>query len=515
MEESSLYPIATSNRGAGLASGVSFYDGAVIVRFGAVYTVGQYWNGQDWWVLRPTDGTVVITSTSPEAVGDGQAAPSVGAARVRNGAVWNWNTGDEAAQGSGLSAGVGYGRQGWDSHDPRVDSGGGNTITNSMIYEDSINIDPAHTGRPFVASSEGAFMKAVSLADEIVEPQPRPQILSDLALLTVVDSVPRLGAFRPGAHTRRKAYRWTVHDLNLSLLPSNLPSPSSTPRYESTLSRVQRHHVMGHLNYDSNRPFMPSNHMNNYGTNNGRDIASAVLLAMTDSVTESQRNHLINSVVQIGIDVFDRYNEGGRWNPNGGLYIGYKLPLVVAATLLDNAAMRVVAGTNPSRSPVSASFAEDRATWIITKADIDRSVDGERQTYTAVDLGMPEWGEQHTRQNGRDDRRVGARYRAENVTTYLGAATAANLIAGARETWNWKPCFDYADRLLHRTFWRDNAAGNAILRRRFGSDNYVDAFNARPRPYGSYFPVRFHVQMARAFRGSQVDPSGVPIWDWS
>lgn len=478
-------------------SEISMYGGAITFTLDTSYTNGTYWNG-DPWVLRPGAGSVTITADTPAATNT---------SRYSNGAMWNWNTGAEAV-------GNGAGNQGWDSYDVAVAQ---------TSYNDTRNIAPGRTGSSFVATTEGAYTKAVSRATSSITGQARPQVMSDVGILTIVDSAPPSNAFRPGAHTTNKAHRWTTDDLDLSLFPSGLDAGGNgggywTPTYS-------RHHIMGSLEYNANRIIMPTNHMFNYGAWNAQGLASAALRAMTTLVDANTRLEIIRSLVQIGIDVYDRYNEGGRWIPAGALYCGYKLPLVIAATLLDDANMKAVAGVNPTDNGGDA-FCEDRQIWIVSASDVGRSlIKPVHEQYITADIGMPEWGEQHTKQSNRDDRRESHRdgedgsyggtppvlYRSINSRWQIGAATVCNLITGARAVWNYEPFFQYADRIAHRNFYRDNSGttGNDTLISTYGSANFADA-----QVSSSNLVDALHLHMARTYRGTATDKSGVAIWDW-
>jgi len=493
-----LISLSVSAGGVSLTTRIGVYSDAITFTFDTNYTVGTYWNG-DPWVLRPGGGDVTITATSPTMLGDGTIADSIGVNRVRHGSMWNWNTGSEAELPTGGSIqGTGTSDNGWDSHNPKIDSGGGNTITNAAQYSDVRNIDPENTGVDFVASTAGAFMKALSDLDTTsLENEARPQILEEVGLLTVVDTAPPANAFRPGAHTTTKAHRWLTSDLDFSAVPSGLTAPASAPTYATALSKVEKHHIMGSLNYDSNRILMPSGSMHDYGANNAEAIVQAVLLAMTDGVTTEERETLLKSVVQIGIDVYDRYNEGGRWNPLGGLYTGYKLPLVLAATLLDDTSIKAVADANPNNTDVFEAFHEDRQIWVLTSSDTGRTLDGGNEQYIASDEGDPEWGEQHTKQNGRDDRRENATYRAINHQYIVPAALACQMITGARTNWNWQPFFDYADRIMERDWF---ASGETI----FGTGTVWIDENTDSNTVSN-----FHQDMWTSFRASY----GGAIWN--
>lgn len=482
-----LISLTVSPGGGAQASSIGVYSDAITFTLDTNYTVGTYWNG-DPWVLRPGAGSVTITATSPTALGNNTTPTFTGADRVRHGTVLNWNTGAEAAADFSIQNGVGALEQGWDSYDP--------VSVDWLPYETTRQVDPALTGSNIVVSAEGSVMKAISNPDGSVG-NGRGSTLTDVGLLSVVDSAPPSNAFRPGAHTLTKAHRWTLADVDYSLVPSGLTAPASAPTYASAMTKVGRHHIMGALEYDKLRTSMPQNHMGSYGADNARHIADALLLSMTDAVTAQERETLINSIIQIGIDVYDRYNEGGRWHPAGGLYCGYKLPLVLAATLLDDAGLKAVAAVNPTASPVHDAFCEDRQIWYLTSADTGRTLDAGNEQYLAGDEGDPEWGEQHTEQSGRDDRDEWAAYRDINTRAQIGAALAGQMVTGVRTNWNWQAYFDYADRVMERDFF---ASGETLA---FGGTVYGDNYS------GSNPIPTFQKDMWSSFRASY----GGAIWN--
>jgi hypothetical protein len=95
-------------------------------------------------------------------------------------------------------------------------------------------------------------------------------------------------------------------------------------------------------------------------------------------------------------------------------------------------------------------FQEDMQTWYVRQYDVGRVVhtnDGRpREQYIQADVGIPEWGEQHTSQEVRDGRNWDAYYRDNVYSGSMGHALAAHLTAGAVSQWNWPAFFDYMDR---------------------------------------------------------------------
>lgn len=442
---------------SGAATSLGFYSDAITLTFGTSYTTGRYWNGEDAYVVRPPGGVVTITATTPTALGNNAAPANFGDNRVRHGTMLNYNLG-----GGGNA-------QAFDSHEP---SGWGTSIV--MPYSSSRQADPALTGSPIVVSAEGSIIKSISIVDGDISiwPGRPPVMLTDAGVLTIVDSAPPANAFRPSPHIASKAHRWTTADVDLTLVPSNLTVAASAPSYAAALAKVERMHMMGHTVGFQNRQIRPTNHQREYGADIGRDTAYALLLAMTNAVTTEQRERLIYGIVQIGIDVYDRYTVGGQWLPDGGVNVAEKVALVTAATLLDDAGIKAVADNN--------DLHEDAQIWVLTGSDIGRGV----EPYIASDVGDPEWGNKHATFPVQDSRAESVQYRDINTRSQIPSALACQMITGARAVWNYQPYFDYADRVMERNFFDSGEtlgggrfpSGGTIYNGNYVGDNPIGPF---------------------------------------
>jgi hypothetical protein len=412
------------------ASSVSQYG--ITWGFDTDRPVGQYANG-DWWV----NGPVTLTRITPESTEvDG---------RVVHGTMIDP---------------VG-GTQGFDSYDSDMDYV-------PDLYVLDLNVDPGATGEPLTVE-EGSVVSSISL--DSPDDNGRP-VLSDLAILTVVDEQPPADAFRPGPYSDDKSAQWTESDLDYGVLRS-LSVPDSAPDLGTVTESVEWFWNEQNTGWTA-RPVHAANNQPNYGREIAYTLGDALLSLHLDYSEEEKRDLFVN-VVQRGIDIYDRASEGGIWKGNGGHNHGRKMPMLLAGLALDDQNILGMADADKN-----LTFQEDRTTFFVSEADVGREMEGDRETYREKDLGMPEWGAKHTRQPSRDDRRWGAQYRWVG-SGFMHHALAAHLTDGAVEAWNHPPFFAYLDRYvrkgspssnkkneiqpLARDFWeeyRSEGAGEAL-----------------------------------------------------
>jgi hypothetical protein len=477
---------------------ISMYDGAITFNFDGNYPVGTYWNGDPFIV---TPGTIGITSISPASTNVG------GDGRWRNGAQTAWMVGAECAGGSSPGPGVGsVFSQGMDA---KADI--------NFTYDANKNMDPGRTGQPWSITGEETVFKCVSRASPGTAPRP---VNDWMGYLTVVNTTPTQDSWRPAPFTAskstQKAATYTFADIDWTRLPNLAPTANTPTDYDAIISKIRYCHFMSHLNYDHARHFMSSNQMNNYGANNARDIATAALWACTTQGTTEQRQNVIKYLIQIGFDVYERCKNGGVWYGNGGLYHGYKLPLVLAATFLQDQDMIDLCDGTTLNNGTFRNFGEDQQTFIIQPSDVSRDLAFLNIEYLAGDVGMPEWGEQHQSSPGRDGRQwfspsrsageQGAGYRQISLRYQVGAAMATNIITGARAVWNWPAFHWYTDRLCNGTFYFDGGSdpyGNPP-----NGDNPVSAYATGNS--GNEFST-FAVEMFNAYRATY----GGELWTWA
>ena len=356
--------------------------------FGETRETGRYANG-DWWVMGP----VTITEITPRS--------SNSDGRVINGTMVN-------PIGSS---------QGYDSHN------------SDMPYRSELNVAPSMTGQP-LSITTGSVVSSISKASPNANGRP---LLDDLAILTVVESRPAADAFRPHPYGQDKTARWRESDLDYGILQS-LPKVSNMPDRDRLASRALRFWNEQHTNW-LQRTVQASNNQAVYG----REIANKtgqMLLILHLDLPMAEKRDIFVGVVQYGLDIYGRLQEGGQWVPNGGHNAGRKMPMLLAGLALGDET--IIARANRDEDP--NRFQEDAQTFIVSE---DHPLYG--QEYHASDIGMPEWGVRHWRDPSRDRKSWGAPYRWIG-SAMLGHALAAHLTPGAVEAWNWEPFFDYIDR---------------------------------------------------------------------
>ncbi len=284
--------------------------------FDKSYPAGQFANG-DWWVVGP----VVVTSLTPAFTGTG------------NGWEANPNSGD---------------LQGLDS---RLEG-----FTASRV--------PA---LPYTAAVGKSIVKAISKSGTCGnDGQFHYPCITTAAVLTVLGSVPpNNGAdrFRPPYFGSDKPI-FTTGQLKLSILPSKAPVAGSR-----ALAQVARRYQRVQIDYGNtwygrymhatdNYAFIDSptnDDVSEYGAELGRDSAEVALRLMLNDSNSAKMPALIN-YVQAGIDFYGMHKGGVTWYSEGGHFLGRKLPAVIAATMLDDAAMKSeIAGA------VYSSYGDDDA----------------------------------------------------------------------------------------------------------------------------------------------------------
>jgi len=182
----------------------------------------------------------------------------------------------------------------------------------------------------------------------------------------------------------------------------------------------------------------------------GRDMAHKLaegLLSLHLDYSNEEKETLFIRLVQYGIDVYGTAREGGKWEDLGGHNQGRKMPMILAGLALKDP--EILEYADAAKHFI---FQEDRQTWYVTESDVGRTLytadKRPREPYTRDDVGIAEWGEQHTRQPVRDGRNWDAYYRNNVYSSCMGHALAAHLTPGAVELWNWPAFFDYMDRVF-------------------------------------------------------------------
>ncbi|MEJ5260058.1 MAG: LamG-like jellyroll fold domain-containing protein [Anaerohalosphaeraceae bacterium] len=292
-----------------------------------------------------------------------------------------------------------------------------------------------------------------------------PQIRT-AAVLTVVQTPPPAGAFRPPYCGTNKTSLYTVSNLDYSKLARLTPVPGA-PTLATAETWFQKV-WLDHKGTWTGRYLHPSDNMPDYG----RDLAhqtTAAALILNLNYTNAQKETLLIRYVQLGIDLYGILKAGGSklWINDGGHMSGRKLPILFAGTVLNNdTEMKAIGAKSgqylytapygPGNPPADyIHFGEDDQVFYVSQADVNAtnspswspdSRDAERIPYSAADIGLPEWGIVHATNPYKSNKYWLTAYR-ETGCTFVGAALVCRIM-NIKDAWNHPAFFDYTDRYM-------------------------------------------------------------------
>lgn len=279
--------------------------------------------------------------------------------------------------------------------------------------------------------------------------------LREIQVLTIVASAPASGTFRPPYIGRVGKTSWNESKLNYAKLRSlakpngglNVPSLTRlTDNFKYPWIYKNEGAGNSHFRPLLNHPYRDDSKLS---ANYGRELshmASEALLSLQLNYTKQEKRNLTVSMVQIGIDAYGAVQYGSaNFYADGGHNNGHKMPILFAASLLDDGDMFVIAAAH--------SFQEDQQTFYVdqTTVNITNSAEWAPDTrngvepYKISDIGLPEWGIRHMATPQADNKHLDATYRHVSSPSFMGQALAAQLM-GLKTQWNWSAFFDYADR---------------------------------------------------------------------
>lgn len=402
------------------ASSATVQQHGITWTFSEPLPVGQYANG-DYFVVGP----VTITSITP-------ASTTVPATDKDGNAIqWTKNGTMINPPPSYLSS-----AQGMDS-----------SIYRYAGWSAELNVSPTFTGKPLAAPAGSSIVSSVSKSTPCTNTSVSQ--FTVMAVLTVVDTAPAPGAFRPPISGSDKTSHWNKSQLNYSILRSQ-PPVASTPPLAAVESYFEKPWICFH-EAASVQAISPGENMLNYGRDQANQI-SIGMLSLHLNYSNEQKEKLYIRLVQYGIDLYGSLKVGQIYTDNGAQNNGRKAPLVLAAMALNDPQMKQWADggkrvPNKVGYPVQP-FAEDSQTWVVTDVDVGRVLDNStrpRVTYAREQVGLPEWGERHTTDPKQDTSAWGDGYRWVGASQ-LGCALAVRMIPGGVSAWNHQVFFDYEDR---------------------------------------------------------------------
>lgn len=279
--------------------------------FNADYTTGQYANG-DYYVVAPSGLT--ITGISPASVVVA-TRPAEGGGTVSNSVI----NGSMVNPTGGITIDQGF--------DGSLNGGSTFNATLNAARPGGSNLSG---GNPLVLAAGSSLVSAISATDANARPA-----LTDAAVLTVVTAAPAANSFRPPYCGTDKTHHWNVSDLDYSKLP-DLAAVTGTPVLATVAAYFTRPWIEICTDGNQGRYYHPSNNQPDYGA----DMADRLYqgeLSLVLNYSDAQKETLLIRLVQYGLDIYGCAVTGGNWFPSGGLNQGRKMPLVLAAVILDDA----------------------------------------------------------------------------------------------------------------------------------------------------------------------------------
>ncbi|MBN1495678.1 MAG: hypothetical protein JXA07_02850 [Spirochaetes bacterium] len=291
--------------------------------FSQKHHVGKFVNG-DYWVVGPVMLTRVSAKKAPEKIND------------YVGIMINPRVSNE---------------QGYDSRSAGYNPALAVTLPRKVNPGDSIVLT---TSLKKIGGNEGTF-------------------LYDAIVITIVDAPQSGDKFRPPYSRPSRLERsgvdpliYSSNDLVWDYLKS-LPKPFRAPSLRESARLVERvwlDHWKG-AGFIGSR-IHPLNNMRDYGRDIAANLSEVALQLMLDYSRE-EKNKLLISLVQIGIDFYGIALDGGVWIADGGHNSGRKFPIVFAGLLLNNSDMLNIQQKfyrkNKSIEGYQYRFAEDGQTY--------------------------------------------------------------------------------------------------------------------------------------------------------
>ena len=433
------------------------FDG-VTATFDGVTASGTYIDGTPW--VTGGGAAVTLTALTPEtttadrtlAAGGTTGVTTVHGAMLNPGnAALHGVAGDKSAligkQQFNFGHSGGTEGQGYDSY----------VVSTNLAYDATRNLSLPQS------MTEGTIVKARSTLSAVAA-SGRPS-LDALVPVTVVSSAPAAQAFRPAPALASKASLWTLADVRMDYLPNMDAAGIDVPDYATMLAQLK--FVSWQHTYNSNSRNIQVAGAPIYGGD--RDVYTDAMIGLCyDTWSAAQKQEIAVRLIQMGIDIAGRVEEGAIYTPNGGHDGGYKVLVAFAARMLgDDPTLTAILGTtalgtnyNSPATPVGTSiWSDDQKVFTITQEIIDAS-QAEVLPYTQDQLGWPEWGGDGIYSGasailnhlgeGLDatlDPTNNDVYRFVSAKVICGGALALRLI-GARTLFGNQTYFDYADRYM-------------------------------------------------------------------
>ncbi len=378
------------------------------------YEYGQYATG-DYWVVGP----VTIENINPQ--------PNFKNETYLHGSMIN---------PAPLTEGNSY--QGWTSE--------------TVYYKHELNVgmpngEKISSSNPLVVTVHSSLCSSISRSEGI-----RP-FVDTIAILTVVETKPDEGDFRPSYISNDKTSQYNLNDIDFSIVDKKIIPVTSTEDisvYEAYLEKPWIDIVYNYRFGD----LAPLSNMAVYGREYSHITSEVPLMLMMD-ISNEEKRILMLRYVQLGLDLYAIMKSGFLWMSQGGWMHGRKLPILFTGMVLNDTNMinDVTAAAVSSENP--KIFQEDGQHFYISESDvaIDHATwsGAPRPSIEYIqgdaDNNIPEWGIGHDHTASYDNRNWLADYRAVVGSSSVATALAVYFLE-ARSIWGNEAFFDYMDRYM-------------------------------------------------------------------
>ncbi|GAM17467.1 hypothetical protein SAMD00019534_006420 [Acytostelium subglobosum LB1] len=211
---------------------------------------------------------------------------------------------------------------------------------------------------PYKAAANTSVVKTISLLDAN-RCDGHYGCLLTAAVLTVLSQAPPANTFRPCYYGNVKKL-YSANNLRTNLLP-NLTIPADTPTVAYFANRYQRVQL-DHYNSWAGQYLHPHLNMATYGADVASDSGDCgAFLTLNFPLTEKKK--VLIPFLQAGLDYAGMLFAGVTWQADGGHMSGRKMPIALAAIMLNDSAIYNKVSTAPLNT-----FGEDGQVYWSTNA---------------------------------------------------------------------------------------------------------------------------------------------------
>jgi hypothetical protein len=409
------------------------------------HTVGQFING-DYWAVDPGTGVNIINITPGYQY---TTDPSYNAQpRHINGSMLNTSSKPQGFDGQ-------------------------------RNYDGTKNVGIGISSEtPLVLASGDSLLSSISNPDAGLSVY--ESYVEVVAILTVVASPPPEGTFRPSWYGEKVFYNWSTVDLSGLKNIEYAGKPNSTNYIDRTTGPIT---FFGGW---ETRFITPMTIEDNYYWSNYTAVPMALMMNL--NYPQAEKEQMAVNIIQMGIDFFGFIRAGGGFAPDAGVNLGYKLPVVYAAVLLNATDMldalaksgkrRFEDGyTTGTSAPSDMVFFSEDSTFYVDQALVDMTNNPtwigycERANKSCTDLpysqdmlDMPEWASQGFYGFSSSTSSWTAAYRtiSNGGGVFPGISIAVRLLEGGVAAWNNPSLLDYADRYMAITNGDPDPFGYAV-----------------------------------------------------